>query len=147
MAKIRVKNKAEYQEYLKSPAWQATRKRLYKAYEFKCSMCGSPKNLRVHHITYENLGEEKDEDLTVLCQKCHSQVHDGEYTFFDDLCLAWSRLYDKIEAETNEDKKGEMEVQLAIIDRAMDFMPRAGEIYRAKKRKGEGECITLLMKI
>lgn len=137
MAKIRIKNKAEYQAYLNSPRWQAIRKRLYREYEYKCAMCGSSINLNVHHITYENLGEEKDEDLTVLCQQCHSDIH-GKHTFFDDLCIAWNRLFDEWEAETDDDKKGVMNVQLTIIDRAMELVPQASEIYKQIKEK-EGE--------
>ena len=29
-----------------------------------------------YHETYENLWNEKDEDLTVLCKTCHSRVHE-----------------------------------------------------------------------
>lgn len=136
MTRIRIGDKEAYKAYLKSPHWQAIRKRLYRAYEYKCAMCGSPKNLNVHHITYENLGEEKDEDLTVLCQKCHSELHDGNYTFFDDLSIAWSRLFEAYENEPDEDKKGVMKIQLDIIDRALDLVPLASEIY--EKRKGQG---------
>lgn len=139
MARIRIKNKEEYKAYLQSPRWQAIRKRLYREYEFKCSMCGSSKNLCVHHITYENLGEEKDEDLTVLCQKCHRDIHDDEYTFFDDLCLAWDRLYDAAEAETDETEKGIIEVQMRIVDRAMELVANAREIYAREQAKKKGE--------
>lgn len=120
--KISVKNKEEYKAYLNSPRWKAIRKRLYREYEYKCAMCGSPKNLNVHHITYDNLGEEKDEDLTVLCQKCHSELHDGNYTFFDDLCAAWSRLNEEMENETDELKKAIAKKQADIISSAMDLV-------------------------
>lgn len=120
--KISVKNKEEYKAYLNSPRWKAIRKRLYREYEYKCAMCGSPKNLNVHHITYDNLGEEKDEDLTVLCQKCHSELHDGNYTFFDDLCAAWSRLYEEMENETDELKKAIAKKQADIVSSAMDLV-------------------------
>lgn len=120
--KISVKNKEEYKVYLDSPHWKAIRKRLYREYEYKCAMCGSPKNLNVHHITYDNLGEEKDEDLTVLCQKCHSELHDGNYTFFDDLCAAWSRLYEEMENETDELKKAIAKKQADIVSHAMELV-------------------------
>jgi hypothetical protein len=29
-----------------------------------------------YHETYENLWNEKDEDLTVLCKTCRSRVHE-----------------------------------------------------------------------
>jgi hypothetical protein len=31
--------------------------------------------LEVHHKTYERLGDERDEDLEVLCARCHEQHH------------------------------------------------------------------------
>ena len=31
--------------------------------------------LDVHHLTYERLGREKDEDLRVLCRACHGDEH------------------------------------------------------------------------
>ena len=120
--KISVKNKEEYKAYLNSPRWQAIRKRLYREYDYKCAMCGSPKNLNVHHITYERLGEEKDEDLTVLCQKCHGELHGGSYTFFDDLCMAFNRIYEEIENETDELKKAIAKRQADIVNCAMDMV-------------------------
>lgn len=122
MTKIRIKNKAEYQAYLNSPKWQAIRKRLYRKYEYRCDLCGSPKNLNVHHITYENLGEEKDEDLTVLCQKCHSKLHDGNYTFFDDLCNAYTRVFEDYESATDKTEKLIAEKQADVISKAMDLV-------------------------
>lgn len=122
MAKIRVTNKAEYQAYLNSPKWQATRKRLYKLYDYKCDSCGSPKNLCVHHITYENLGEEKDEDLVVLCQRCHRQLHDP-LNVIDYLLFAEGYAYSDLESE---DEK--------IRDRAAFLALPISEFIRAAER-------------
>ena len=70
-----VKNSSEYQAYLNSNEWQETRQRIFKRDNFRCVKCGESKNLHVHHITYENLGEEKDADLVTLCDKCHKSTH------------------------------------------------------------------------
>ena len=132
--KIRVKNKEDYKAYLNSPKWQATRKRLYREYEYRCAMCGSPKNLQVHHITYENIGEEKDEDLTVLCRECHTGLHAGK-TFFDHLCIAWEMAYEAYENATDDVEKGTAKIQADIIDKAMELVPYAKEAYLKKKGK------------
>ena len=95
--------------------------------------------VNVHHITYENLGEEKDEDLTVLCQKCHAGLHDGNYTFFDDLCAAWERLFEVWENETDETKKNIAKIQLNILEKAMDLIPYASDIYEKIKSKKGGK--------
>lgn len=66
-----------YSEYLKSEHWQKTRKRALSRAKYKCQLCGNKnEKLNVHHNTYENLGNEKNEDLIVLCESCHSKFHD-----------------------------------------------------------------------
>ena len=40
-----------------------------------CQNCGKDYDLQVHHKTYENLGEEKEEDLLLVCKNCHSKIH------------------------------------------------------------------------
>jgi 5-methylcytosine-specific restriction endonuclease McrA len=64
-------NKQQYAKYLLSPQWQEKRKiALVRAFNH-CQLCNSTNNLQVHHRTYANLGNEKPEDLTVLCGNCH----------------------------------------------------------------------------
>jgi 5-methylcytosine-specific restriction endonuclease McrA len=46
-----------------------------------CELClivgeqGYPIRFNVHHTTYEHLGDERDEDLKLLCAACHNLVH------------------------------------------------------------------------
>ena len=82
-----VKSSKEYEEYIKSSEWQETRQRILKRDRFRCVMCGEPKNLHVHHITYENLGEEKDADLVTLCEECHIKLHDIETPHLPLVCV------------------------------------------------------------
>jgi len=64
-----------YKEYLETDHWREKRKSaLYRA-KFKCQLCSSKENLHVHHNTYENRGNEKNEDLIVLCKECHERHH------------------------------------------------------------------------
>lgn len=65
----------DYYEYLHSPEWKAKRKQKLKEVGHKCEECGSAKNLKVHHITYENLGNEDMDDLLVVCKRCHNKLH------------------------------------------------------------------------
>jgi len=49
-----------------------------KKYNYKCTMCGSDKNLCVHHIERINPDNEKYneiDNLTVLCRQCHMSYH------------------------------------------------------------------------
>jgi hypothetical protein len=64
-----------YGDYLWTPEWRATRLRALIRAEFKCSLCGSTELLQVHHLAYERRGCEQDEDLVVLCTKCHQGTH------------------------------------------------------------------------
>lgn len=65
----------DYKEYLQSEQWQKRRNEALINDGFRCKICKSEENLNVHHLTYERLGEEKDEDLIVLCERCHSKWH------------------------------------------------------------------------
>jgi 5-methylcytosine-specific restriction endonuclease McrA len=78
-----------YKDYLETEHWKITRKKALKRANYKCQLCSSNEELNVHHNTYENRGNEKDEDLIVLCHHCHSKFHD--------------KLDDKIESKENID--------------------------------------------
>lgn len=60
-----------YTDYLQSPEWRAKREKALRFAGYRCQLCNSPKNLQVHHRTYERLGNERLSDLTVLCADCH----------------------------------------------------------------------------
>ena len=65
-----------YTEYLQTKHWKDIRKKALIRANHKCRMCGSKEKLQVHHNTYNNLGNERNEDLTVLCKECHEFLHD-----------------------------------------------------------------------
>lgn len=65
--------------YLETKKWQRARSERLKIDDFKCARCRSTKNLQVHHLTYERIGEERvDKDLITLCRKCHAEIHGKE---------------------------------------------------------------------
>ena len=70
------KKEIKYQEYLDSVFWELTRNKALEKAGRKCQLCSNKSNLQVHHTTYENLGCEKENDLIVLCDKCHGKFHD-----------------------------------------------------------------------
>ena len=63
-------------EYLKSPEWSNKRKLVLTRDKNTCQSCGTNHNLSVHHIRYTNLYREPLDDLTTLCQDCHTHLHD-----------------------------------------------------------------------
>lgn len=68
-----------YYEYINSQEWQETRKLALQRAGHKCQICGTKHQLDVHHNSYSNLGNEKDnlEDLVVLCSSHHQLYHDA----------------------------------------------------------------------
>jgi hypothetical protein len=66
---------SDYESYLASDHWQQKRKQALARAHDCCQICNSPEYLNVHHRTYERLGNERPEDLTVLCRSCHQIFH------------------------------------------------------------------------
>ena len=64
-----------YRQHLRSPAWRRRAHALKCARGLRCERCGatygSAGKLQVHHRTYARLGRELDEDLLVVCVRCH----------------------------------------------------------------------------
>ena len=67
-----------YREWINGKDWKDKAKDIIKRSGYKCMVCGSAMNLCVHHITYENLCYEKDEDLMCLCKVCHERLHEKD---------------------------------------------------------------------
>lgn len=65
-----------YREYLRTSEWRARRLVALERAEHRCQVCNTPERLDVHHRTYEHIGEERDEDLLVLCRGCHGLFHE-----------------------------------------------------------------------
>lgn len=66
-----------YREYLRTPEWQAKRRAALARTGHRCVLDRShTANLEVHHNSYERLGDERPEDLVVLCGPCHARHHD-----------------------------------------------------------------------
>jgi len=69
----------DYEPYITSPEWKARARQIRKRDGYACQDCGATdKPLDVHHLTYERLGNELDEDLITLCRECHDARHNEE---------------------------------------------------------------------
>jgi 5-methylcytosine-specific restriction endonuclease McrA len=68
--------KMPFAEYRKQPEWQVRRVQALTRARFRCQMGSShDAPLDVHHNSYDNYGDERPEDLVVLCRSCHQKVH------------------------------------------------------------------------
>ncbi len=63
-----------YAKYIKSAEWRAKSKQ-WREETGKCEKCGSTHQLACHHLHYDTLGNEKREDIEILCYKCHCEAH------------------------------------------------------------------------
>ncbi|MBW1676868.1 MAG: HNH endonuclease [Deltaproteobacteria bacterium] len=62
------------EEYYKCEEWEKVRIFALHRAKHRCQRCGASGVLQVHHLTYDNLYNEKPEDLEVLCKKCHKKA-------------------------------------------------------------------------
>jgi|SRR5215203_861333 len=67
--------KMPYAERLVTREWQVIRNRMLRRAGYRCQLCESRDRLNVHHRTYANFGDERLEDLIVLCRSCHMHFH------------------------------------------------------------------------
>ena len=65
------KKMTNYEAYLFSEHWDRMKRIMLKEAGNKCEKCKSTDNLQVHHLNYNHLWNETQEDLQVLCKKCH----------------------------------------------------------------------------
>lgn len=74
---LRSKRTVEYERFMRSAEWKGIRDEALKRAAFRCAKCGSDRwFLQVHHLTYDRFGgDERDEDLQVLCEPCHYVTH------------------------------------------------------------------------
>lgn len=70
---------SKYSAYLKSETWKKKRLEAIERDGFQCRICGSAKNLNVHHLTYKQVPNEPLDDLLTVCEKCHSKLHRNDF--------------------------------------------------------------------
>lgn len=66
--------RVQYETHLASDRWRQIRAAKLTAAGGACERCGDPAE-HIHHLTYQNLGDEPQEDLEALCRPCHWQEH------------------------------------------------------------------------
>ena len=74
----------KYLSYIAGPRWKKRKERYYSKFRKACALCGkgNPEvRIQLHHLTYERLGYERDEDLMPLCELHHAGVKKGYFPF------------------------------------------------------------------
>lgn len=65
-----------YEDYLKTEHWKQVRKYALAYARNRCQICNATGLVDVHHRSYENRGDERMEDVIVLCRDCHTTFHE-----------------------------------------------------------------------
>lgn len=63
----------KYEAHISSPEWAERRKQRLE-HDGRCRTCGHTEDLQVHHVSYENFGNEPLDDLITLCGDCHDAI-------------------------------------------------------------------------
>lgn len=69
----------DYDEYIKSDEWRQKRPKILALKGNKCAICGNYYGLDIHHLNYDSLGYEENNnfaDVIPLCRGCHRKIHD-----------------------------------------------------------------------
>ena len=84
----------DYYQYINSAEWRDRAKAAKKAVGYRCQVCNkhsSEVTLDAHHRTYDRLGHEASQDITVLCRDCHALYH-GKSEKKEEGPPLWERL-------------------------------------------------------
>ena len=84
---IKILNRMEYEQFLKSSYWMILKRYLIHKYDCRC---GNTEGLVIHHKNYEHRGYEYKHlnDLVVLCPDCHTREHMNDLSFTEILKAA-----------------------------------------------------------
>lgn len=124
-----------YEQYLRTARWHSTRNRALARARYQCERCQVNRQLQVHHLSYERLGDEANEDLQVLCRGCHPGHHVNEVTVNRSVYLAIVSAALKAERFTHmADLIEEVKVRCASLK--IDYS--AGQVHAAIARLDDG---------
>lgn len=88
------KNRIKPVQFLRSRAWKELRERVLERDEHRCVLCGSDKNLQVHHIFPRKFHKELQcdiDNLITLCTRHHWAQHEDAGCFQLAVFLMQSR--------------------------------------------------------
>jgi 5-methylcytosine-specific restriction endonuclease McrA len=72
---LRLRPYDEYQAHLGSIKWRGITEKIHTRAHGVCERCFVNPSTHIHHLTYENLGNERWHELMALCVECHQFVH------------------------------------------------------------------------
>jgi hypothetical protein len=64
-----------YEQYLQTPEWKRKRQLVLLRAQGICEGCREVEATDVHHLSYDDVGNEFLFELVALCRKCHQRLH------------------------------------------------------------------------
>lgn len=65
-----------YRNYYLSSKWKQISKAFMRNHGYFCDLCKAINRLEVHHVNYDHQpGTERKEDMMVVCNRCHNDLH------------------------------------------------------------------------
>lgn len=116
-----------HEQYLQSDWWKKTREERLRMDGYRCSWCGSEKDLNVHHYSYDYLGCEDAKELITLCEDCHDRLHE---------CLnELGPIRDKMEEKWQAEASGLLRALSSTYKRNNAYMLALSLYYISKGKK------------
>ena len=119
-----------YLDKLQDKRWIKKRKRILKRDEYKCTVCGSKKNLQVHHTFYYSDSPDPwdypDESLLTACRDCHLDFHLHNETEIRDRKKKKAKVLSKPKKPKKKKSKKRNKISLAEYQeiRGLRIKPR-----------------------
>jgi len=114
-----------YEEYLNSFAWKAIKK-LKLEQSPQCEVCWV-KATTVHHLSYERLWREKEEDLVSICESCHNKCH---YVEGYQIKNSDSELRKRFEELRNDVSFSNINVKISELKEGIEWLSSDFFIYK-----------------
>lgn len=115
----------DYDTYINSPEWEARKQAFRRDHPEKnqCLLCGDKYNLNIHHVTYANLCNERDNDLECLCKDCHTKLHDAvdKVNSGENIYIALRQLSKEVVGVPSENVKRAAYVFMKTSQRRMNY--------------------------
>jgi hypothetical protein len=125
-------NRHQYERYMASDHWKARKDRYFRTHEKRCAACGSVDEVQLHHLSYEKMGREPNDDLMPLCQICHSLVHEYHQAVGGALRAATHHVVQRVSRKLAGPAKRRADVK---VGRCNPLDQQLAELRNRRRRK------------
>jgi hypothetical protein len=123
-----------WQVYLKSDHWHDIRTTALENANHRCKNCGCGGPLDVDHIRYKSIYNVTQDDLQVLCRKCHNAEHEGRR----DARRINRKERKPKESRKKQEQKTKQPFQMSPRAKARAQVRKMKRLYEKTKKKTEG---------